>query len=249
MSSAPVTLTGHLSLQGETQLDCFQRRGFGHISRNIVFSVESWPPGRVSVSQNEAYHKKEEARHEDSILCTIRAKMSHSSHNTPFLQNSGNMPNDQSASAGNKRLVLPRILPLEARAQQSQQQTTVQRDNGPALRQNLNAINESNGTTTTSKDALIQKLESAMSELRRKRDQEYRQKVEAEERLRLVQQEKEELEKIVTNLKSKFQSIRTEQSKTQASLVPLEETEVPELRRKVGSRTAIWDGRLLFVDG
>lgn len=79
---------------------------------------------------------------------------------------------------------------------------------------------------------LVQKLAGAIQNLRRDRDMEYRAKAEAEERLRLAEEEQQALAKIVADLKAKHEKIVQSKERVQASLGPLE-TEVNDLQEKV----------------
>ncbi len=91
-------------------------------------------------------------------------------------------------------------------------------------------------TSSAPKQALVQKLQGAIQNLRRERDQEYREKVEAEERLRLAKEEQDNLAKIVTDLKSKHDNLCKSKSTLEANLGPLAE-EVDDLAEKVRRTT------------
>lgn len=79
---------------------------------------------------------------------------------------------------------------------------------------------------------LEQKLLGALQTLRRERDQEYRDKAEAEQRLRLAEEEQQAIAKIVADLKGQHEKLVKDQATVEASLGPLE-AQVDDLTKKV----------------
>jgi ribosomal protein RSM22 (predicted rRNA methylase) len=88
-------------------------------------------------------------------------------------------------------------------------------------------------STNINNQPLVQKLAGAIQNLRRDRDMEYRAKAEAEERLRLAQEEHEALVKIVAELKAKHEKILQTKATVHASLGPLEAEVHHDLAEKV----------------
>ena len=118
---------------------------------------------------------------------------------------------------------------------------TQKKANAPAAsggdRRNNNFASGAQPSSAPNKQ-LEQKLFGALQSLRRERDQEYREKAEAEERLRLVDEEHQTIAKIVTDLKAKHGKLTKDKETVQASLGPLE-TQVNDLTGKVRRATTI----------
>lgn len=87
---------------------------------------------------------------------------------------------------------------------------------------------------STPKHVLVQKLQGAIQNLRREREQEYREKVESEERLRLASEEQSSLATIVAGLKTKQENLRKRKATVETNIVQLE-ADVKDLTEKVGT--------------
>lgn len=85
---------------------------------------------------------------------------------------------------------------------------------------------------STPKQLLVQKLQGAIQNLRREREQEYREKVESEERLRLASEEQSSLATIVAGLKAKHENLTKRKTTVETNLVQLE-ADVKDLTEKV----------------
>ena len=96
---------------------------------------------------------------------------------------------------------------------------------------------------STPKHVLVQKLQGAIQNLRREREQEYREKVESEERLRLASEEQSSLATIVAGLKAKEENLRKRKTTVETNLVQLE-ADVKDLTEKVRSATGVTCTRL-----
>lgn len=87
----------------------------------------------------------------------------------------------------------------------------------------MNDSNKENPHHTTSpKEALVQKLQGALQEFRRERDQLHRGKELALERCRLVQEEEQGLSKTVEFLKQKCEKLSNASVEIRTELGPLE---------------------------
>lgn len=96
------------------------------------------------------------------------------------------------------------------------------------------AIPQGGGGSLPRKQTLVQKLEGTMQNLRKERDRAYRQKVEAEERLRLAKVEEESLVNTVRTFNEKYSKLLHRKEEVDSSLGPLD-AQVRALTSKVSS--------------
>jgi len=68
-------------------------------------------------------------------------------------------------------------------------------------------MTNNNNSSDTTAEAIVDKLHGVMAALRRERDDLHRKKALAEERVRLIQEEKEALEKTVTAAQTKLETL------------------------------------------
>jgi chromosome segregation ATPase len=87
------------------------------------------------------------------------------------------------------------------------------------------------------KEALVQKLQGALQEFRRERDQLHRSKELAKERCRLVQEEEKGLSKTVDSLKEKHEKLLKASEAIKDGLGPLEAS----VRDKTKEVSVIWN--------
>ena len=97
--------------------------------------------------------------------------------------------------------------------------------------------------SNSDKERIVDKLQGALHQIRRERDDLHRRKELAEERRRLLSQEKEALAKSVQAMQEKFDKIQSTSTSTQNDLVSLEQS-VQQLTKEVRAhhvtKDSIW---------
>lgn len=88
-------------------------------------------------------------------------------------------------------------------------------------------------TASQQKEDIVEKLHGALADLRRERDEEHRKKELAVERLRLVTEEREALEKTVASMKENLSTLLKKSDKEAKNDVVKLQTDVDRLNREV----------------